>query len=409
MKKVFFIFSVLVSLKTFSQQSDKTSLDDYYIDFAAPDLSAFQLLGNSPNNVARPSSLKELTTGIMAFNNKGKIAPGVAMEWSPAYSLCGRQSSIADYRANYLLYAIQLTGATLMDSVNTACAWGFKWTPVNKADIILDSNFGTALVKFLENNMDAYTPLISQFDSDLRNYLKNDVKLHDDSLATACNVLGFPDKRATAKEKDKYDVKHLFDSLGVAIPDDRISYFVGRYNAIVASLQNNKSKLEEEIIKMKDVWLNGHWNSPVVTINVGIRSASPDGRWSKLQNQKFVGAINAAYPLGKVAQNIWQAKYNYYVAGDSVNLSESYLGTRLLIGNQSTRFSIEGLYTNYVGKTSHSSDEKLKVTVGLEFKLGDGLWFEVAGGLDQSIRTGSKPTSIASGNFKYALQKKRRF
>jgi hypothetical protein len=403
MKKVLLVIFVFIIQRGFSQE-----LDNYYVDLTPPDLSAFQLLGNSTNDVARPSSLKELTTGIMAFNNKGKIAPGVAMEWSPGYTFGGSNPGIANYRKYYALYAFQLTGATSADTQNTACAFGLKWTPLNKADAILDTSLGNAIVNALNNDMSITLALRTNFIISLTRYIKTDLKISDPATQLSIiNALDFPTNLAQAPDKDKYAVKQILDSLKATFPDDRLNYFVDRYNAIAFVLRNNQSKLDEKVDSIKNHWSDTKWNAAVITINTGIRSASPDGRWSKLQNEKFVASANAAYPLGKVAQNIWQWKYNYYLNNDSLNRCENYLGTRILLGNEFTRFSVEGLYTNYVGKGT--SDERLKVAVGLEFKISEGLWFEIAGGIDQSLRTGSKPVNIASGNFKYALQKKRRF
>ncbi|CAN5314320.1 hypothetical protein BH10BAC1_BH10BAC1_14950 [soil metagenome] len=403
---LFFLSSSLLA------QKDTAVLDDYYIDFTPPDLSAFQLLGTSQNEVARPSSLKELTTGIMAFNNKGEIAPGVALEWSPGYTISGRQPNISDYRTNYLLYAIQITGATASDSTGTNAAFGLKWTPVNKTDIINDKLFGKQIMIALNKRLGK---LLSQSDSlqdELTQYIakKLNIKREIDPEKYLLVMNLFPSGiNSESQEINKQFVKSALDSMNIKFPDKDLDYFVKFYNQIILGNRTDSEELAATLKSIKEKWLQDHWNSSVFLLSAGLKMNSTDSRWDGLKSQKIVGCINYAYPLGKVAQNIWQIKNNYYVSGDTINKNEFYVGTRLLIGNQSTRFSIEGSYNNYTSKISSRNDERLKVTVGLEFKLSDGLWFEIAGGIDQSVKTGSKPVSIGSGNFKYALQKKRRF
>lgn len=404
------IIFLLLSFSIVAQQ-DTAALDDYYIDFTPPDLSAFQLLGTSQNEVARPSSLKELTTGIMAFNNKGVIAPGVALEWSPGYTISGRQPNISDYRKNYLLYAIQITGATASDSTGTNAALGLKWTPVNKADIINDKLFGKQIISLLSKGTGSLLAQIDSLQTELGSYMVNNLKILTTSDPRYLTIMNqFPSEiDSNSPEINKQTVKAALTSSNIQFPDKELDYFVNFYNQIIVAHKSNLVDLTKALKATKEKWLQEHWNSSVFLLSAGLKMNSPDSRWDGLKSQKIVGCINYAYPLGKVAQNIWQVKNNYYVSGDTINKNEFYVGTRLLIGNQSTRFSIEGSYNNYTSKISSRNDEKLKVTVGLEFKLSDGLWFEIAGGIDQSVKTGSKPTSIGSGNFKYALQKKRRF
>lgn len=393
-------------------QSDTTELDDYYIDFSPPDLSAFQLLGTSPNEVARPSSLKELTTGIMASNNKGVIAPGVALEWSPGYTISGRQPNISDYRKNYLLYAIQITGATASDSTGTNAAFGLKWTPINKTDIINDKLFGKQIIIALNKKLGTLSSQSDSLQTELENYIAKHFNiLRETDPQKYLSVMNlFPSGiDSKSPEIDKQTVRAAFTSMNIQFPDKDLEYFINFYNQIIVANRKDVEKLTTTLKAIKDKWLEEHWNSSVFLLSAGLKMNSSNGRWDGLKGQKLVACINYAFPLGKIAQNIWQAKNNYYVSGDSINKNEFYLGTRLLIGNQATRFSVEGSYNNYTSKISSKNDERLKVTVGLEFKLADGLWFEIAGGIDQSVKTESKPISVGSGNFKYALQKKRRF
>lgn len=409
MKKLLILILIFCIQKSFAQ-NDTNAIDNYYIDFSPPDLSAFQLLGNSSSEISRPSSLKELTTGIMAFNNKGSIAPGVALEWSPGYTIKGRNPNLFDYRKKYKWYAIQVTAATASDSTGTNTAFGLKWTPINNGDILRDKLFGKQIQIALNNSDDSLRITVIRLQKELGAYLINDLKIprEDPRYLTTLNL--FPIGIVSTLSKiNKATIKPLVMDSIPTFSEKELDYFINFYNEIVDFSQKTLHDIETKIKSIKDKWLQEHWNSSVFLLSAGIKMNSPDSRWDGLKGQKIVACINYAYPLGKVAQNIWQVKNNYYVSGDTINKNEFYVGTRLLIGNQSTRFSIEGSYNNYTSKISSRNDEKLKVTVGLEFKLSDGLWFEIAGGIDQSVKTGSKPTSIGSGNFKYALQKKRRF
>ena len=92
---------VVVCLPAAAPAEEKISIDDYYIDFGVPDLTALTLIGANANKVLRPGTMKELATGFLSVAETGSdIRPGVAVEWTPVRPT----ESLQQYRDSKLKY-----------------------------------------------------------------------------------------------------------------------------------------------------------------------------------------------------------------------------------------------------------------------------------------------------------------
>ena len=102
--------------------------DNYYIDFAVPDLSAFSLLNTKPVSSSLPGYLKEFAVQLsyQSFENLA-VPPGFGVQWSPLYSIAEKDvKSVGDYRFSRFLQGIQLTGGTMKNSKGSHLALGMK-------------------------------------------------------------------------------------------------------------------------------------------------------------------------------------------------------------------------------------------------------------------------------------------
>ena len=81
---------VLVHWTMNAQNRDGISIDDYYVDFSVPDITAFSILDVNPNDVVRPGNVKEFAAGVVNYvSENGNLKPGLAIELAP-YRLLAR-------------------------------------------------------------------------------------------------------------------------------------------------------------------------------------------------------------------------------------------------------------------------------------------------------------------------------
>lgn len=418
---------MLISFKGFGQDNDKPrTLDDFYIDFATPDISAFQLLGKTPNDISRPGNIKELAASTFAFNNKGFINPGLGIDWSPGYTL-GSNSSVRDYRKYYLLNALQITAGTLNDSLGSNLAFGLKWTPINKMDLLLSKSYGETMINQLDDLAGSIGDAKNEFKTNLGKYITETF-----GFSTTVEPLKFilysnfidsdfePNLTADidsigdeARKKFKNKINELQEDeieKKFKKSEKKFNTLIKLYVKYMAKRQSVLIKSGKEILAIKKNFLVRNWNAQMLQFSGGFTLLSTTGRWENLSYQKFVGIVTFANPLTKYGQLLLQVKYNHTLEGNSPFKSEFKASTRVLIGNQENRFSLEGSYGNNKAQMEGIKDDnRLRTTLGFEFKINDGLWFEIAAGLEQSLDNNSNATPIGLGNFKYALQKNRRF
>ncbi len=186
MKKFILIFAIvglIITQKTVEAENKETinkdsiTINDYYIDFAVPDLGAFTLLNTKPDFISSPGNPKEFSASLLnAIGNRTNIPPGIAIEWSP-YKTFTKITTLKQYEKNRWLKDMQVSYGTLADSLGTKVALGFKWTWNNHIDPLLDENYQKQLIlmnheEFRSNTIDIYK-MVDVFQFFLSDLLKN--------------------------------------------------------------------------------------------------------------------------------------------------------------------------------------------------------------------------------------------
>ncbi len=83
----------LVPIAVSAQNRDDISIDDYYVDYSVPDITAFSILGVNTNDVVRPGNVKEFAAGVVNYiSENGNLKPGLAIELAPYRLLANKKT-----------------------------------------------------------------------------------------------------------------------------------------------------------------------------------------------------------------------------------------------------------------------------------------------------------------------------
>src|SRR5258708_4095096 len=85
MKKIILIFLIIQTVYTCIGQITQPNSAPSYDQLKINSAPAFTILGTDPDNIQRPSTPKQVVSGIQNSINGGKIQPALAFEISPYY------------------------------------------------------------------------------------------------------------------------------------------------------------------------------------------------------------------------------------------------------------------------------------------------------------------------------------
>ena len=144
------IYALLGCYSNFAraQGASEKTVDDYYIDFAVPDLPALALLGFSSNEVARPGNLQELSVAFSSLaKDQSTIAPGIGIAWTPAQTF--KPKSIEAYKRN-IFRKFQLSFATVKNMDATDLGVGFRFVAIDHSDPLFNPTINDFINDFSE-------------------------------------------------------------------------------------------------------------------------------------------------------------------------------------------------------------------------------------------------------------------
>jgi hypothetical protein len=436
---VFFLVQVTVS----AQNRDGVSIDDYYVDYSVPDITAFSILGVNTNEVVRPGNVKEFAAGVVNYiSENGNLKPGLAIELAPYRLLAKSKKLVPAWRRNKSLKNLQISIATAQgDSTNLIAAWGLNWTPVDKTDPVED--------KGLQNFFAKYISALGQ--GEFSKSLTEQRKIHlTDVNKVLINLNG--EQRKRILDLFDMDYRERLNRYG----EDSASYVANMRDTVMAQLaeirfqpdttqtkkiltlisQNaaltfNEDRTEadftnrfaEEVKKQKQIFIEENWNRLVVQFKAGAKYSAAEGTLNDLSilNYRVFGGLAGRVPgfakgdaaksnFAKNSQIVCQANYTSYRDGISSLNWEFSTGGRLLYGKADKRFSGEFQY----GKASMKGEipetlEYIRYTLGGEIKVSEGLWFELAVGGQKFLQGDDATRLVPEFGIKYAIQKKSRF
>lgn len=438
------IIHILICLSVISAfgQNEALTIDDYYVDFSVPDISALSMLGVENDEIVRPGNLKEFAAGVANFvDTDGSLKPAYALEWSFLKTFTNTDT----YNWNKRFYARNLAltiGSSNQDSLGTRLAIGFKWVPIDKSNPIGDPAFYRLLGIYASGYKSDRTREYSQIDEEISRVFNYDIQnnptedelkkvtivseiLTNDPIIYKKNIINGGIENLQKFLMDSITNSFANESLELSdIEKEDLDIVVIKYSLYVLSKLNVdhkdfKNYIKPIMKKIKDDYKKEHWNAFAFQLSGGWIGSSKENNYDDLETEKFSFFMGISGPsINKENTQIkgqWLAQVKFEDDFTNNNyLEQGYsIGGRHLLGNSDNRWSVEVLYSNTSFKKKENTEISdlsfIRYTTGVELKLTDGTWLEFALG-GQKILEGDKNTTILTTfGFKHALQSKRRY
>lgn len=429
MKKIYIIILLILAKSGFAQ-TDSLTIDDFYIDFATPDVSAFGLLQLNSDAIVRPGNLKEFGVALSSMANKsGDLTPGIGIEYAPLMSIAKKNKDFWSNRFKWQNLAVTAATNTI-DTLGTRLAFGFKWVPLDYGDPLGDKKFYAQIVDYLKvynggTPMDKKIKFMSEVAAELQNLASSDIQ----KLVGVIEISNEAYKRKLRARHEGGEITSyrtfILDTLATlpaytALPLSTKEAFNSYVDLFVGALLNEKSLdayLSDIIKKKKEEYKNSHWNALAFQISGGWVYNSPTTSYDDLDHEKSALFASFSFPLPlnnwfrKHSQFILHAQATSDISGITPEKIRKSLGGRILLGNSDNRFLVEGMYSNTTFDNDNlDSNTYFRWAIGGEIKLSQGSWLELAmGGFSQL--SGEKDTKQLLPRFgvRHALQNKRRY
>jgi hypothetical protein len=345
-------FILTVHLASAQQEIKVDSLiKNLRLDFAVPDLPAFNALQSDPGNLLRPSAPKEFSfIANEFFNGSNIIIPkSIAFEIAPIVLIRYNKLTLKDYQNSPVLYNTRVSVGTLRDSMNISrLSIGFRTTLMNKGDIKSDKNLKLVFDELQARNKGRN----EYYDQELKKIGKGD--------------LYFAQHPELQK---KYD--HEFDSI---------------YSIYSSNPQNIKNHME-----------NNCWNAEKLDIAFSFVGASPDSLLKRIKYNSFLAWLTYARPLGRNGQLLGGLFFNTY-KDESTTFYDYSLQSRFYMGINQVKGFVEG---QYLHKDSNKSNNII-ARFGCEYNLKNGVWLDLNAGITNDL-TNNTSDFISTFRFIYAI------
>ncbi|MCB2230652.1 hypothetical protein KQH82_08045 [bacterium] len=428
MKKNNAVMAVFVCMSIFAftagavaEPKNDVKPSDVFPDFAPPDLSAFTLLGVSPTNVARPSSVRELAISTVnaSGGGSGTIAPDLAVEWSP-YTTFSRKT-LETYRRTER--RMLFTVGTAKDGDVTRFAVGGRWAVVDRADPVSSDELIAKVRKTLKwtdreawltevNDIDnnQTKPVLLQIQPNVVQHIAlrklMNPQINPDTIA---DLHPFTAERVRSRLYTEMDSQGIDTTALAANVQDTLlalsNWFVRK--ARLWSDSDPAAVTAEGIKELLAAYKKDNWNATTVQFAVGLVSKSENSSWEKLQTEYWKTYLGGGFGIGTKGQLLFQISYDEYVRQTDSLKRKLGLGTRIMLGGVDARGTAELHYLSAETKDQKLFDQPLwSLTFGGEMKLTDGLWLEVT--LKNEFLGGddAKGKMLTLANLRYALTEK---
>jgi len=434
MKNLIIILLVLLPIFAFSQ-SEEATIDDYYIDFAVPDLAAFTLLGIESDQVSRPGNLKEFGIALSSLTGTaGKLNPSLAIEYAPLVGLTkSTESNYWKRGFRYTNLALSL-GTQVDDSLGNRASFGFKFVPIDNSNPVGDPAF-YKLVRDLLRDKNLQPDAL--FRRDFENKIGSALKSDGIAIPRIPDFFGVLDLSTGKDYRSKLVKRHeqgeigalsvfltdtlktlsLYNSLSVETKALLLNS-AEKYADYILNKGDFKDDFEKKLKEAKEEYKKKNWNATVLQLSAGWVWNSDSATFEGLEKEKFTTFLGLSLPLGKKG---WFKDHGQVILHISYTADESILteidkrfsgGTKVLLGGADQRLSIEGLFSDSKLDALDTDGNQIEDTffrwsIGAEMKLSAGSWLEFAIGGQKLINGDNR--ILPSFGLKHALQKEKRF
>lgn len=461
MKKLLLFFSVLfliysVNAQDENEEKDTITIDDYYIDFAVPDLSALGMLGIENDEIVRPGNLKKFAAGIANFvDTDGSLKQALALEWN--FMNTYNKKDPINFDNAWQPRNLSLSLATSEeDSLGLRLGFGLKWVPLDKGDPMGDKEFYNKIstlaksyyahqsfkdsFEFDEMIMDILDYTNSQeMSTQQKLLLQNILNVFSSSSKSLANYRKIVSNGVVTNLDSLFDAK-IDSALQNGITKDHFDQtlidkdftqeerkvIIAKYVVLVLAtnseaFQSFDNYIGKVISEAKEDYRKRNWNAEALMVATGVVGHSTTSTYNDLTSEKF--SIFASYSMPTVGgdtkkkvkgQLIAQIKYEADLSGDSIDYNHFSIGAKHLYGNSNNRLSTELLYSKADTKLLETDVTTplnyLRYTLGAELKISDGTWLELAFGGQKFFEGEAEENAILTNfGFKHALRNKRRY
>jgi predicted nucleotidyltransferase len=316
-------------------------------NYAVPDAPAFNMLNDNPDNILKPSSVKDMGIAFADFlgeDNRITLPQALALEFSPALLINGKNLSLEEYRKNDWLYRLRVSLATKRQDTNSS------------SDIALGIRFSTEDESDLRTNQE---------------YINEATELSQNIQA-------------------KIDEVRL--SLGPTATMEQIE----SDSAVVQTKRN----LVDEFLNKWDVekWNEDNWNADITEYAFAVKAGSQDSLVKNLKFNRVSVWYTKAKKLSSWGQYLLGIYGNYEKPPDRDKYESSgSLIARLYAGTNRYKIFMEGQ-----GTLIDDQKPEWLFNSGLELKVDENLWIDLTAGIETN---GQQESVLVTGfKFKFGLQ-----
>jgi hypothetical protein len=378
MKKIVYFFVCIGLLQTQivqAQDNEKLDLGKLKLNFAVPDMPAFNVLGTEPSNLLRPSTPKELAVSFSEFfqNSRFIIPKAFALEVSPSLLINSKKGpqQLKHYIDHQVINSLRVSIGTSVDTVlspsGRSSGIGARISLINKGD-------------FPREVMQQIADRLRIFRKQIEEHFEGEFAVRN-GIDTA-NVVDWEAKLREEPLRSKFD-KELADTA------------------------SNMAQAEfmRDIKAIKERYKRDHWNDEKLDVAVALLASSPDSLIKKLRFNRASFWLTYAAKMGSSGQLLlgiyaYTSKDLTDTNKETMNKSYQYISipVRYFLGTNRVKAFAETQYS-YVGR---EEAHKVLVNLGSELNVTDGFWFTFYGGMDYNSKVG-KASFVTSLNLKVTL------
>jgi len=327
MKKYIILFSIVFCSGIITAQNDSIKAGWGNLDYSVTESPAFSLLGNNPDNILKPTSVRSIALNIGNYylTSGTTIPKNLAVEISPL--LLNSKTSLNDYNKNKFLYRTRLSiGTNVLNKGGYEIAEGLRFTLIDKTDLRSD----TAHIYALYDRCVNKSKILTQVKIDY-------AKEHPEKYPTTLDVF-------LAYTKDKAFKKEIDEIVNSKIENSK------------DSINGFPEKKKQEL-----------WNAPIWEVGIAAMQKAPDSLINHSSFSKVGLWTTYGTHLLKNDQLLIGGKF-----GMVDSLSKYYgsvaIGTRYYYGSNELRAFVQGEYRYENNKNAATA------SLGCIFNISNGLW-----------------------------------
>jgi hypothetical protein len=426
---------------TAASAQDQKAANVLYMDFPIPDMSSFSLMGVGPNRVARPAGAKEFSADLLGIAQAGgkENSPAIALEWAPFqtfdrnYVGDSRDKAYDRYKRSFFRRNVQLSLAAVDDSTAARIAVGLSFVLYDHSDPSRDPAFAKGILAAAQasqegpsaiTSLQVQGTLIRDFQHNVLNPAFQRLGLHIISDTVLYRLFNFEAGRLS-KDSISAEIGRKFAArLGYTRRsghpkekdvDRLILDYYPVLNEIIALKHKDQQAFARLMDEERERYIRARWNAGVLKMGLGNIWYSPGFTWSHLQHNKFSAFLSWGFPFWRWGQGILHTQYIYTYTGEVRDQSSWLIGGRIIAGSNRVHGTVEGAFqTNavvrYLSGRVPDDASSVRATAGIELRLYDGLWIELAAGVHGPYYDFSRYDDILIfGNVKYTFKQSHRF